>query len=780
MQTASRASWARGGGLLATLAVLVALIAPAGAQAAGTYPQYFCNSSYANPTILRCIRSAPPVASRSTATPAAPYPYTGSYFNIASMNEGGWSAAAGERAGWRALHESRDQPAHPVSERQPRRVGDRRSGLRLAQLEQLRRFVVVRRRHLQRHAAQQHEFQIGGSCNGSPGSCASGDWYFDYAVATLTDSLPPTVTTANSGLFSSARTAFRGSVAATADIVDTGKGPQDARVQIDGVDAVHDTLGDGTCNFRLATPCANRLGWTATVNTAAYADGVHTIRVRADDGLGNVTTVDRAVTFDNTAPVMGAVPAINGKTVTATSADLPVSANDATTGVAKLEASIDNGAWNTVANANTGAVTVIGAGSHTVKVRATDAAGNVSVEQPTSFTLQTVPTNQRLTTDGDVALPGAPAPGDTIKCDVGTPWTAGTTFTYQWLRDAALIAGATSQSYKLVDADADRTLHAGSPRPTRPAPRRSTGLTPRLATRPTSEATEAAPGSRPARPIRAATMTVTASPTKPTPTTTTTAFPTRRTPTPTTPTTAPTATATTPTAARKRRQRRRRRPDRDAERPRGDRDRRARRRVRGHQQAHDHRQVGRQARHHRHAHAAQPCADRRRQARRDRHPATDGRGYELARASRHRQQGPLQLQAARRRVAHHPLRLQERARGHQLRADDRRRRAGDPQGHHNVSKKSLRNKHAVTFKGKIAGAPAGVRKTVELQALDGRKWRTFATTRVAQKGGTFTYRYRFMRTTRLTAYKFRALVRAEKGWPFMTGTSSAKTVKVRP
>ncbi|RKQ90491.1 hypothetical protein C8N24_0296 [Solirubrobacter pauli] len=97
-----------------------------------------------------------------------------------------------------------------------------------------------------------------------------------------------------------------------------------------------------------------------------------------------------------------------------------------------------------------------------------------------------------------------------------------------------------------------------------------------------------------------------------------------------------------------------------------------------------------------------------------------------------------------------------------------------------ANRKALRNKQAVTFKGKIAGAPAGVRKIVEFQALDGKKWRTFASTRVAKKGGTFKYRYRFTRTTRTTKYQFRAIIRAEKGWPFATGQTKPINVKVRP
>ena len=97
-----------------------------------------------------------------------------------------------------------------------------------------------------------------------------------------------------------------------------------------------------------------------------------------------------------------------------------------------------------------------------------------------------------------------------------------------------------------------------------------------------------------------------------------------------------------------------------------------------------------------------------------------------------------------------------------------------------ANRRSLRNKHAVTFSGKVAGAPAGVRKIVELQALDGKKWRTFASTRLAKKGGKFTYRYRFTRTTRPTVYQFRAIVRGEKGWPFATGQTKPSKVKVRP
>ena len=96
-----------------------------------------------------------------------------------------------------------------------------------------------------------------------------------------------------------------------------------------------------------------------------------------------------------------------------------------------------------------------------------------------------------------------------------------------------------------------------------------------------------------------------------------------------------------------------------------------------------------------------------------------------------------------------------------------------------VDRTALRNKQAVRFAGKVAGAPRGARKVVELEALDGRIWRTFATARLA-RNGTFTYSYRFKRTTRPTNYRFRARVKAEQGWPFLTGQSRPAKVSVRP
>ena len=96
-----------------------------------------------------------------------------------------------------------------------------------------------------------------------------------------------------------------------------------------------------------------------------------------------------------------------------------------------------------------------------------------------------------------------------------------------------------------------------------------------------------------------------------------------------------------------------------------------------------------------------------------------------------------------------------------------------------ADRRRLRNGQSVRFAGRVAGAPRGARKVVELQARVGRAWQTFGTARL-RSNGTFAYRYRFTRTSRPTVYQFRAIVKAERGWPFLTGQTRTQRVSVRP
>jgi hypothetical protein len=95
-----------------------------------------------------------------------------------------------------------------------------------------------------------------------------------------------------------------------------------------------------------------------------------------------------------------------------------------------------------------------------------------------------------------------------------------------------------------------------------------------------------------------------------------------------------------------------------------------------------------------------------------------------------------------------------------------------------VDRTRLRNGQAVRFRGTVAGAPSTGRKLVEMQAVVGGRWRTFATTQL--RNGRFTHSYRFQRTYARTTYRFRARIRADRGWPFTTDMSQVKRVVVRP
>jgi hypothetical protein len=94
-----------------------------------------------------------------------------------------------------------------------------------------------------------------------------------------------------------------------------------------------------------------------------------------------------------------------------------------------------------------------------------------------------------------------------------------------------------------------------------------------------------------------------------------------------------------------------------------------------------------------------------------------------------------------------------------------------------VGPKRVRNRDAITFKGKLSAGPIPRKgKLVNLQvAVDG-KWHTFATVR-SSKTGTFKYRYRFKRTFGRVTYRFRAVSRFEAAYPFVAGHSN--TVRVR-
>jgi hypothetical protein len=97
-----------------------------------------------------------------------------------------------------------------------------------------------------------------------------------------------------------------------------------------------------------------------------------------------------------------------------------------------------------------------------------------------------------------------------------------------------------------------------------------------------------------------------------------------------------------------------------------------------------------------------------------------------------------------------------------------------------VDRHEVVNGEDVTFRGRIAGGPLpGVGKLVQLQAYSRGEWRTFATPRARARSHRWSYRYRFSATRGTVRYRFRAVVPAEGGFPFVRGSSRSVDVTVR-
>ena len=97
--------------------------------------------------------------------------------------------------------------------------------------------------------------------------------------------------------------------------------------------------------------------------------------------------------------------------------------------------------------------------------------------------------------------------------------------------------------------------------------------------------------------------------------------------------------------------------------------------------------------------------------------------------------------------------------------------------------RSLRRGGTITFRGQVglfrARVPAAG-KLIQIQYLDGRRWRPAVKLGHTGRRGRFAIRYRFRRISRPTRIYFRILVPAEGAWPYATGASRVRTAFVRP
>ncbi|MDQ1510575.1 MAG: hypothetical protein QOG50_2419 [Actinomycetota bacterium] len=144
-------------------------------------------------------------------------------------------------------------------------------------------------------------------------------------------------------------------------------------------------------------PAGGTASWTYALDATSLSNANHTITSKATDLAGNsstssVTVVVSNTTVDATAPTVSITTPQNGATATAGAVSVAGNAGD-NVGVATVSIAVDGGV-PTLATGTTSWTVVIsslGAGSHSINARASDAAGNVGTATVTVNVTATVP-----------------------------------------------------------------------------------------------------------------------------------------------------------------------------------------------------------------------------------------------------------------------------------------------------------------------------------------------------------------------------------------------------
>ena len=208
-------------------------------------------------------------------------------------------------------------------------------------------------------------------------------------------------------------------------------------------------LLDGTALGTEDTTSPYSISW----NTTTASSGSHTLRARARDAAGNVTTssaVTVTVSNDSTAPTVNMTAPAAGASVSGTSVTIAAAATDdvGVVGVQFLLDGVAVGAEDTTAPYSTSWNTTTATnGNHTLAARARDAAGNTT----TSASVTVAVSND--TTAPSVSVT-APAPGASISGSITVDATASDNVGVvgvQFLLDgAALGAEDTTSPYSTV------------------------------------------------------------------------------------------------------------------------------------------------------------------------------------------------------------------------------------------------------------------------------------------------------------------------------------------
>ena len=144
-------------------------------------------------------------------------------------------------------------------------------------------------------------------------------------------------------------------------------------------------------------PRPSASSWTSTT----VANGSHTLYAKAYDAAGNIgtsSTVSVTVSNDTQAPTVSMTSPANGSTVSGTAVVVSASASD-NVGVARVEFYRDGGVLLATDTAAPFSIswtsTTVANGSHTLYVKAYDAAGNMATSSTVSVTVSTTTRRRR-------------------------------------------------------------------------------------------------------------------------------------------------------------------------------------------------------------------------------------------------------------------------------------------------------------------------------------------------------------------------------------------------
>ena len=178
---------------------------------------------------------------------------------------------------------------------------------------------------------------------------------------------------------------------------------------------------------------------SAEWNSAAGEDGIYTLVARARDRAGNVVSVTRTITVDNTPPQTE----IAGPETTDGGARFTFAGSDNLTPVGELEFAwrLDGGAWSAFSPSTTATLAGLAPGSHRIEAKARDRAGNEDAT-PAALAFSTASGGLRVTilepAPGATVVAGAVLVSGTVDgaaADTGVTvnglpgWLEGTTFT---------------------------------------------------------------------------------------------------------------------------------------------------------------------------------------------------------------------------------------------------------------------------------------------------------------------------------------------------------------